>query len=311
MDQQPTKLHPQEMARLMRLATYASTSVAAVLITAKLVAWGMSGSVSLLATLLDSTLDALASLVNLFAVRHALSPADEEHRFGHGKAEALAGLGQAAFISGSAGFLLLESGRRMLNPEPIEGYGIGIAVMVFSIIATLALLRFQHHVIRKTDSTAIKADALHYRTDLLVNASVIVALLLSAQGWPGFDALFAIGIAFYILWSAWAIVKHSLDHLMDRELPDEDRERIMSIANSHSEVHGLHDLRSRRSGTATFMQLHLELDDDLKLLEAHRISDEVEDSLLEHFPGAEIIIHIDPISVVASEAVQVFSDPDH
>ena len=145
----------------MRLATYASISVAVILIVAKTIAWGMSGSVSLLATLIDSTLDALASLINLFAVRHALSPADKEHRFGHGKAEALAGLGQAAFIAGSAGFLLLEAGRRIAHPIPLESYGTGMLVMLFSIAATLLLLTFQHHVIRKTDSTAIKADALH------------------------------------------------------------------------------------------------------------------------------------------------------
>jgi ferrous-iron efflux pump FieF len=298
---------PEEVARLMKLATYASISCAVTLIMAKLVAWGMSGSVSLLATLIDSVLDALASVINLFAVRHALSPADSEHRFGHGKAEALAGLGQAAFIAGSAGFLILESSRRIVDPDPVESYGIGIAIMVFSILVTLALLRFQKHVILKTDSTAIKADALHYRTDLMVNASVIVALVLSVQGWAGFDALFALGIAGYILWSAWGIVKQALDHLMDRELPDEDREKIMAITNSHSEVHGLHDLRSRRSGVATFIQLHLELDDDLKLLEAHRISDEVEDSLQRSYPSAEIIIHIDPVSVVASESTPKFS----
>ena len=290
----------------MRQATYASISVAVVLIAAKFVAWGMSGSVSILATLIDSTLDALASLVNLLAVRHALSPADKEHRFGHGKAEALAGLAQAMFITGSAVFLLLESGRRVLEPVAVESSGVGISVMVFSIAATLLLLGFQRHVVRRTGSTAIQADALHYRTDLLVNGSVIVALWLSTSGWPGFDALFAIGIALYILFSAWQIVSQALDHLMDRELPDSERFNIERIANSHAAVHGMHDLRTRRAGTATFIQLHLEMDDDLSLLQAHRISDEVEDSLGTAYPGAEIIIHIDPISVVPDEPVPVF-----
>ena len=296
-----TPLMPDENARLMRMATYASVSVALVLILAKLVAWGYSGSLSLLATLIDSSLDGLASLINLFAVRHALSPADREHRFGHGKAEALAGLGQAAFISGSAGFLLLEGVRRFINPEPVLAHGLGIAVMVFSIAATLCLLAFQRHVIRRTGSMAISADALHYRTDLLVNASVIVALLLAARGWPGFDALFAIGIALYILYSAWEIVRRAFDHLMDRELPDDEREQIKAIARSHQQVRGMHDLRSRRSGMDTFIQLHLELDDELSLLQAHEISDEVEAHLLEVYPAAEIIIHIDPVSVVADE----------
>lgn len=308
----PQHTAPVEAARLMRQATYASVAVALSLIAAKTVAFGLSGSVSLLATLIDSTLDALASLVNLFAVRHALSPADREHRFGHGKAEALAGLGQSAFIAGSAGFLLIESARRIVNPVPVAAYEIGMAVMVLSIVATLLLLAFQRHVIRKTGSTAIKADALHYRTDLLVNASVIVALVLSARGWPGFDALFAIGIAIYILYSAWEIVKQAFDHLMDRELPDSERQEIMRIAASHAEVRGLHDLRSRRSGTATFIQLHLELDDYLTLLEAHRISDEVEEAIAVAYPSAEIIIHIDPLSVVPDEPVPEFllEDPE-
>ena len=302
----PSTIDPAEAAQLMRRATYASTSVAVVLIMAKAVAWGMSGSVSLLATLIDSTLDALASLVNLLAVRHALSPADKEHRFGHGKAEALAGLAQATFITGSAVFLLLESGRRIMNPVPLEAFGLGISVMLFSIVATLGLLAYQRHVIRQTGSTAISADALHYRTDLLVNGSVIVALWLSVRGWPGFDALFAILIALYILWSAWEIVRQALDHLMDRELPDGDRRRISEIARSHPEVCGMHHLRSRRSSTATFIPLHLELDDELSLLQGHRISDEVEESLQETYPGAEIIIHIDPVSVVPHEPVPVF-----
>jgi len=302
----PAPVAPQEAARLMRLATYASITVAVTLILAKAFAWGRSDSVSLLATLIDSTLDAFASLINLVAVRHALSPADKEHRFGHGKAEALAGLGQAAFIAGSAGFLLLQAGRRMVYPVPMDDYGVGIVVMVFSIGATLLLLAFQRHVIRKTDSTAIKADALHYRTDLLVNGSVILALWLSVQGWPGFDALFAAGIALYILYSAWEIVRQAFDHLMDRELPNVERERITRIANEHRDVHGIHDLRSRRSGTATFVQLHLELDDDLTLLQAHRISDEVEERLQLAYPGAEIIIHVDPVSVVPGEPVPDF-----
>jgi ferrous-iron efflux pump FieF len=295
-----------EVARLMRLATYASISVALVLVVAKLLAWWSSDSVSLLATLIDSILDALASLVNLLAVRHALSPADREHRFGHGKAEALSGLAQAAFITGSAGFLLLESGRRLVHPEPLVAYEAGVVVMLFSIVVTGGLLLFQRHVIKRTGSTAIRADAMHYRTDLLVNASVILALLLSVWGWPGFDPLFAIAIAFYILYSAWEIVQHSLDHLMDRELPNAERDKIERIAMAQAGVRGMHDLRSRQSGTSIFLQLHLELDDELNLMEAHLISDEVERSLQQAYPSAEIIIHCDPVSVVRDEPVPGF-----
>ena len=299
-------LRQQETARLLRLATYASTSVAIFLIAAKLIAWSASDSVSLLATLIDSMLDALASMINLVAVRHALTPADKEHRFGHGKAEALAGLSQSLFIAGSAGFLLVEAGRRLINPAQVESVGLGILVMVISIVATMLLLAFQQHVIRKTNSTAIRADALHYRTDLMVNSSVIVALILASIGWPGFDALFAAAIGIYILYSARDIIITSCDHLMDRELPDTDRENTKALVLQHPSARGLHDLRSRHSGTMTFIQLHLELDDDLSLLAAHKISDEVEDSILAAFPGSEIIIHIDPQSVVGHEAMADF-----
>ena len=305
------QLPPHESARLLRLATYASTSVALVLIAAKLFAWSASGSVSLLATLIDSMLDALASIINLIAVRHALTPADKEHRFGHGKAEALAGLSQSLFIAGSAGFLLFEAAQRVINPVKVESIQLGIVVMVISIVVTLLLLSFQQHVIRKTNSTAIRADALHYRTDLMVNGSVIVALLLvSIGGWPGFDGLFAGVIGIYILYSAREIIITSYDHLMDRELPDADRDKIKALVLAHPSTRGLHDLRSRHSGTMTFIQLHLELDDDLSLLAAHKISDEVEALILTAFPGSEIIIHIDPQSVAAQETMPDFASTE-
>ncbi len=287
-----------DTARLMRLATYASVLTAIILILAKLVAWFITDSVSILATLLDSTLDVLASVVNLIAVRHALQPADQEHRFGHGKAEALSGMGQAMFIVGSAGFLLLQGVGRLFHPQAeINGMEVGVSVMVFSMFATLLLLSFQKYVIKHTQSTAIKADALHYKTDLLVNGSVIVALLLAFYGWTQFDALFAIGIALFILYSAWTIVKESIDLLMDHELPDEEREKIQAVILKHSETQGFHDLRTRRSGTMVFIQLHLELDSSLSLAAAHSIADEVECELAALFPEAEVIIHEDPVSV--------------
>jgi len=285
-------------ARLMRMATYASTSVAIVLIVAKTVAWLMTDSVSLLATLIDSCLDAAAAIVNLLAVRHALEPADRQHRFGHGKAEALAGLGQSTFIAGSAVFLSLESIGRLSHPQPIGSLMVGVAVMVFSILATLGLLMFQRHVIRHSGSTAIKADYLHYKTDFLINSGVIVALGLAYYGWPGFDPIFAIGIVVFILYSAWGIVRESLDLLMDHELPDDEREQIKAIVRNHPDAHNLHDLRTRKSGTTVFIQLHLELDDNLTLMQAHQISDSVEANILEAFPNAEILIHEDPASLM-------------
>ena len=289
-----------DTARLMRWATYASVTTALVLIVVKIGAWFITDSVSILATLIDSSLDVLASLVNLVAVRHALQPADREHRFGHGKAEALAGMGQAMFVAGSAGLLLLQAVGRIIHPQEIKaGLEIGIGVMIFSIVATLALISYQQYVIKHTNSTAIKADRLHYKTDLLVNASVIIALLLTFYGWSGFDAVFALGIAIYILYSAWEIVKESIDLLMDHELPDEEREKIRAIVLKHPETQGLHDLRTRRSGTKIFIQLHLELDSTLSLFAAHQITNEVEQGLLSLFAEVEVIIHQDPVIVTS------------
>ncbi|MFT7414513.1 MAG: ferrous-iron efflux pump FieF [Methylophagaceae bacterium] len=287
-----------DAARLMRWATYASVTTALVLIVTKIAAWFITDSVSILATLIDSSLDVLASLVNLVAVRHALQPADHEHRFGHGKAEALAGMGQSMFIAGSAVLLLLQAAGRIIHPQEMRaGLEIGIGVMIFSIVATLALISYQQYVIKHTNSTAIKADRLHYKTDLLVNASVIIALLLSFYGWSGFDAVFALGIAIFILYSAWDIVKESIDLLMDHELPDEDRENIRAIVLKHPETRGLHDLRTRQSGTMIFIQLHLELDSTLSLSAAHKIADQVEQELSLLFSEVEVIIHEDPVIV--------------
>jgi ferrous-iron efflux pump FieF len=283
--------------RLLRLATNASVATAAILIAAKLVAWVMTGSVSVLASLVDSMMDVAASLINLFAVRYSLMPADHEHRFGHGKAESLAGLAQTTFISGSAVFLILQSVDRLLHPRPLEDVGIGVGVMVFAILATLALLILQRHVIRVTGSTAIKADALHYTTDVLTNVSIIIALLLSGFGWQGVDALFALGIAAYILYSAWHIGHEAFQLLMDRELPDDQRQRIREAAHSHGQVRGIHDLRTRRSGHDIFIQMHLELDDELSLFDAHGIADEVEARIREIHPEADILIHTDPHSL--------------
>jgi len=284
-----------DYARLLRLATYASVATASVLIFGKLAAVLMTGSVSVMASLIDSLMDVAASLINLFAVRYSLMPADKEHRFGHGKAESLAGLAQAMFIAGSAVFLMLHAVDRLLNPQPLQSIGIGIGVMVFAIVATALLLAIQRYVIARTGSTAVRADSLHYMTDLLTNASIIVALALSLAGWPGLDPIFALGIAFYILHSAWRIGHEAFHLLMDRELPDSDRERIRQIALSHPEVHGLHDLRSYRSGQREIVQFHMELDGALALREAHLITEAVLGEIQKAYPAADIVIRQDPV----------------
>lgn len=273
-------------------------AVALLLIVVKLVAWIVTDSVAMLSSLIDSVLDAAASIVNLVAVAHALTPADREHRFGHGKAEPLAGMAQAAFVSGSAVFLLFEAGQRLFSPRPVAAGELGIAVMVFSVLATLGLVTFQRYVVKRTGSVAISADSLHYKGDLLANGGVIVALVLSTQlGWTAADPLLAAVIGIYILFGAWGIARQSLDQLMDRELPDDQRKRIRSIAMAHTEVRDVHDLRTRASGLQTFIQFHLELDGGMALHRAHDIADAVELQILQEFPGAEVIIHQDPAGV--------------
>ena len=287
--------------RLMRRATYASVGVAFTLIVAKFIAWLLTGSVSMLATLVDSMLDAAASLVNLIAVRHALQPADREHRFGHGKAEPLAGLAQAAFIAGSAVFLFVEAGRRLWEPEPIEHGAVGLAVMAFSIALTLALVLFQRQVVRQTASLAIMADSMHYKGDLLANVTVVVAFLLVGNfGWLWADPLLGGAIACYIVVAAVAIVRQSLDQLMDREFPDDERRKIRTVVLDHPEVRAMHDMRTRRSGRTTFIQFHIEMDPQMTLTRAHEVADTVEARVRELHPSAEVLIHQDPEGIEES-----------
>jgi len=288
---------PDEIARLLRLATTASVATATLLIVAKLGAWLVTESVSVMASLVDSLMDAGASLVNLLAVRYSLQPADSDHRFGHGKAESLAGLGQAAFIAGSAVFLSLHAVDRLIHPQPLSQIGAGIAVMLFAMAVTGVLLALQRYVIQRTRSTAIRADALHYATDLATNGATLLALILAALGWPGLDPVFALAIAAYILYSAYQIARDAIDLLMDHELPPEERMRIQRAAEGVAGVLGIHELRTRRSGQTPMIQMHVQLADELPLLEAHRISDAVEDAVRVLYPQADVIIHQDPLSL--------------
>ena len=281
-------------ASLLKLASVASVITASFLIVAKLAAWYVTGSVSMLASLVDSVMDSIASLINLFAIRYSLQPADAEHRFGHGKAEPLAGLAQAAFIAGSAVFLIFHAVDRLRFSHQIEQVGIGIAVMVLAIVLTLVLLAIQRYVIQRTNSTAIRADSLHYMTDLLTNMSILLALYLTTLGWSWADPVFAIAVAIFIFYSAFKIGHEAFQQLMDRELPDEILEQIQATAMSHKAVMGTHELRTRQSGHTRFVQMHLELDENLSLKEAHKIADEVEFEIKEFLHGAEVIIHQDP-----------------
>lgn len=284
-------------ARLLKLATAAAVLTAATLIAAKLGAYIATGSVSLLASLIDSLMDGGASLLNLLAVRYALIPPDAEHRFGHGKAESLAGLAQSLFIGGSGLFLINEAVQRLINPQPLEQITVGVVVMSFSIVLTSALVIFQRYVIRRTHSSAIKADSFHYATDIVSNAAILLALLLAQLGWLGVDPVLALIIAIWVLYCAWQIAQEALQDLLDRELPDLQREQIITAAAAHPQVHGVHDLRTRVSGRMRFIQLHIELDDDMPLYQAHVIADEVEAAILAVIPRSDVVIHQDPLSI--------------
>lgn len=284
-----------EQQRLLRLATRASLAVASILVLSKAVGWWLSGSVSLLAGLTDSALDAVASFLNLLAVHYALRPADDDHRFGHGKAEALAGMAQALFIGVSAVLIGVQATERLQAPQPLGDTAIGIGVMLLSLVLTLALLALQRKVIRLTGSTAVRADSLHYRSDLLLNGSILLALLLARFGWPQLDALFGLGIALYILWSALQIARESTAILMDKELPGDIGEGMRELVLAIPGVKGVHDLRTRVSGNQWFVQLHLELPGQLPLHQAHALCVQASHVIRQRYPKADVLVHADPV----------------
>lgn len=291
----------KEYAYLVNRAGQAAIIAATLLIIVKLIAWVMTGSSSILAALTDSLMDVTTSIINLLAIKVALQPADKEHRFGHGKAESLAGLAQAAFISGSSVFLMINGISSVFNDHQVNATHLGISVMVFSLIVTIALVLYQGYVVKKTNSMAIKADSLHYRTDIVLNGAVLIALVLASYGLHWADGVFAIAVSLYILHGAWEIGKQSIDALMDKQLPQEEQELVLKLAYRVEGVRGVHDLRTRYSGYIKFIQLHLELDDEQSLFDAHKKADELEFALKAAFPGADILIHLDPISVVPNK----------
>ena len=290
-----------EHEKLVKRASYASVVTAVILLCSKLFVWFATGSSSILASLTDSFLDIGASIINLFAIKYALEPADEAHRFGHGKAESLAGLVQSALIVGSSILLMLHGVSALLDPQPIVRSELGIAVSIFALLLTFILIRYQTFVVAKTGSVAIKADSLHYKSDLWLNAAVLVALSLSAYGFYWVDGLATILISCYILYSAYEIGMESIQTLLDHELPAEDIAKITTIVTNTENVLGLHELRTRQSGYMRFIQFHIELDDHLTLFQAHAIADIVETNLLREFANTEVLIHQDPISIVKTK----------
>jgi ferrous-iron efflux pump FieF len=287
-----------QYGRLIKAAALSATVLASILLIIKIFAWLHTGSVSLLAALVDSLVDLAASITNLFVVRYSLQPADEDHTFGHGKAESLAALAQSMFISGSALFLFLTGFQHLASPEPLQDPGMGIGVTLVALFSTVILVTFQRWVVRKTQSQAIRADMLHYQSDILMNGAILVALALSWYGFHRADALFALGIGIYILYSALRMGYEAVQILLDRALPDDERQEIINIVTSWPGVVGAHDLRTRQSGPTRFIQLHLEMEDRVPLIAAHILAEQVEHALLHRFPGADVLIHQDPCSVV-------------
>ncbi|RPE01009.1 CDF family cation-efflux pump FieF [Candidatus Pantoea deserta] len=288
-------------ARLVKRAALTATVLATSLLIVKIFAWWYTGSVSLLAGLVDSLVDIAASLTNLLVVRYALQPADANHTFGHGKAESLAALAQSMFISGSALFLFLTGIQHLASPNHLRAPLVGVVVTLIALCSTLLLVAFQRWVVRHTQSQAIRADMLHYQSDVIMNGAILIALGLSSYGFARADALFALGIGAFILYSALRMGYDAVQSLLDRALPEEEHNIILTLALNWPGVEGVHDVRTRQSGPTKFIQLHLELDDNLPLVQAHRVADQVEKALLKRFPGSDVIIHQDPCSVVPIE----------
>jgi ferrous-iron efflux pump FieF len=288
-------IHFHRAGSLMKRAAIASVSVSLFLVLIKTFAYFASHSVALLASLADSALDLFTSSLNLFAIRQALTPADDEHRFGHGKAEPLAGLAQGAFITASALFLVIQAVNRILAPEPIDHSVSALLVMCVAILCAIGLILYERGVVAKTGSVAVDADQTHYLGDLVTNVGVVLAIVLTTwMDWPLADPLIAIAVAVVMVYTAWGVARVALDQLMDRELPDAERDRIRVIVRGHGAVRSLHDLKTRQAGLSTFIQVHLEMDPTMTLADAHTVSDEVEKDLMTAFPGAEVIIHQDP-----------------
>jgi ferrous-iron efflux pump FieF len=289
------KYDMQQAGLRIRLTSALAVVVALCLIAMKAYAWIVTGSVALLGSLLDSVLDFSISFINFFAVRHALMPADNEHRFGHGKAEALAALGQGMIIALSACFLAWRSVESFMDPQPLAHGAVGIVVICISIALTLLLVLVQRRVAAQTGSLAIAADSAHYEGDLYMNVAVIGAILLADfAALPIADPVLGLVVTVILLRSSQSILVKAGKQLMDHEVNDQTRDKIRDIITAHKDVLAMHDLRTRRSGTQLFIQCHIELDGSMSLNRAHRISDEVEMNLLEAFPAADILIHQDP-----------------
>ena len=295
-----TENSTKDYAFWVRLAAILSSSTALILVVIKFYAWLVSDSSAMLASTTDSILDLFASVMSIVILRFALAPADKKHTFGHGKAESLAGLVQASFVLGSAILLIFSGVSRLVHPQVIVHGEVAIWVTIISIALTLMLVAFQRYVIKRTGSIIISGDALHYQSDLFLNLGVLIAIFLSQGVWVQADGVFTILVALYLMFGAGQIMIQSVSQLMDTELSQDDLEKITAIVISHDNAIGIHELRTRQAGAIKFIQFHLELSDDLSLIEAHSIGDEIELSISEALAPCEVFIHHDPSSAMQS-----------
>lgn len=290
-------------------AALASVAMATSLLVVKGYAAWHTGSVAMLGSLADTGLDLLASLVTLYGVKLAAEPADHDHRFGHGKAEALAALFQVVLITASAIGIAVRAIQRFSEPAANEDAGLGIGVSVLAIVATFALLAYQRSVIRRTGSVAILADNVHYQSDVLLNVAVIAALVLDQYvGLSGADPVFGIAIALWLAWGAFQASSQAIDMLMDKEWPEDQRAAFMEVAARQPGIRGIHDFRTRRAGSHDFAQFHMEVDPSLTVRDAHDIVERVEVALRQTFPRVETLIHLDPEGHVDTDNPLVEAD---
>jgi len=293
-----------KQALLTRSAALASIATALFLVGLKLWASWRTGSTAMLGSLADTALDLVASIATLIGVWVASHPADENHRFGHGKAEALAAIFQVMLITLSAGGIALRAITQLAEGGQTAAAQEGIAVSLIAIAATFALLAWQRHVIARTSSVAIKTDHLHYQSDILLNLAVIAALVLDQYlGFGIADPLFGLGIAAWLAWGAWRAGGEAINHLMDKEWPDQRREEFLEVLARHPDIRGVHDLRTRTSGADDFVQFHMAVEPHLTIVEVHDLMDEVEARIAREFPGVEVLIHPDPQGLVNEEGV--------
>lgn len=296
-----TGVNEQQYRTLTTRATRFAIFIATVIIIIKVVTTVLSNSISLYASLMDSLFDLACSLMNFLLLRQANKPADEDHQFGHGKFEYFGALGQSVFIFTIAIILIIQAFNRLGTPQPIEQATLSIVVLVVSMVLTLILVLYQNHVIRLTNSELVRGDQAHYKMDFLMNASVIIAIIVSTFGYYQVDTILAIIIGVYMIWSIIDVLRTSYHGLTDRGLPEEDLKDIEELVRSHEHVLDLHDLRTRQSANTKHIQFHLELDDDLTLRQTHDICDELEQALLDRFQDALITIHPEPTSVAYQE----------